>query len=210
MILKSVGNCIIDFIVSLYTIKIKNRLDYYSGTFYNHWIKRQLGKFGEGSYIGRNCQIQGWGGQSIFVGKNTIIGRHCILGCWKNHNGKKYTPIIQIGDDTNIGDYNQITAAKSIIIGNGVLTGRYVYIGDNNHGKSDINTLHQRPIDRELCIKGGIVIGDNVWIGDKASILSGVSIGEGSVIGCNAVVTHDIPPYSIVGGIPAKIISRKE
>ena len=73
MILKSVGNCIIDFIVSLYTIKIKNRLDYYSGTFYNHWIKRQLGKFGEGSYIGRNCQIQGWGGQSIFVGKNTII-----------------------------------------------------------------------------------------------------------------------------------------
>lgn len=67
MILKSVGNCIIDFIVSLYTIKIKNRLDYYSGTFYNHWIKRQLGKFGEGSYIGRNCQIQVFFGGAEYI-----------------------------------------------------------------------------------------------------------------------------------------------
>lgn len=52
MTLKSVGNCIIDFLVGLYLIKFKRTLDYYTGTFYNHWIKRQVGKFGEGSFIG--------------------------------------------------------------------------------------------------------------------------------------------------------------
>ena len=87
-----------------------------------------------------------------------------------------------------------------------MLTGRYVYISDNNHGKTDYESLCQQPSERELDIKGPVVIGDNVWIGDKVSILSGVTIGEGSIIGCNAVVTHDIPPYSVVGGVPAKII----
>lgn len=53
MTLKSVGNCIKDFLVGFYLIKFKRTLDYYTGTFYNHWIKRQVGKFGEGSFIGR-------------------------------------------------------------------------------------------------------------------------------------------------------------
>lgn len=54
--------------------------------------------------------------------------------------------------------------------------------------------------------KGAIVIGDNVWIGEKAAILAGVTIGEGAIIGANAVVTKNIPPYSIAAGIPARII----
>lgn len=61
---------------------------------------------------------------------------------------------------------------------------------------------------RELEIKGPVIIGDNVWIGDKVSILSGVTIGKGSVIACNAVVTKDVPSYSVVGGVPAKVIKQ--
>ena len=53
-----------------------------------------------------------------------------------------------------------------------------------------------------------VVIGENVWIGDKATILPGVSIGDGAVIGANAVVTKDVPPYSVVVGNPAKIINK--
>lgn len=57
--------------------------------------------------------------------------------------------------------------------------------------------------------KGDIVIGNDVWIGYEAVILSGVTIGDGAVIGCRAVVTKDIPPYTIVGGIPAKPIRKR-
>lgn len=57
--------------------------------------------------------------------------------------------------------------------------------------------------------KGDIVIGNDVWIGYEAVILSGVKIGDGAIIGTRAVVTKDIPPYTIVGGIPAKPIRRR-
>ena len=56
--------------------------------------------------------------------------------------------------------------------------------------------------------KGGIVIGDNVWIGDKCTILSGVSIGDGCIIAANSVVTQNVPSYSVVAGVPARIIKQ--
>lgn len=63
-----------------------------------------------------------------------------------------------------------------------------------------------RPILRPLGVKGPVKIGDNVWIGDRATILSGVTIGEGAIIAANAVLTHDVPAYTVVGGVPAKVI----
>ena len=56
--------------------------------------------------------------------------------------------------------------------------------------------------------KGPVIIGDNVWIGDKATILGGVTIGESVIIAANSVVTKDVPPYSVVAGIPAKVIKK--
>lgn len=56
--------------------------------------------------------------------------------------------------------------------------------------------------------KGPVIIGQNVWVGDKATILPGVTIGDGAVIGANSVVTKDVPPYSIVGGNPAKVLKQ--
>lgn len=109
-----------------------------------------------------------------------------------------------------MGEHTQISAAMEVRIGNGVLTGRYVYISDNNHGKSDYDSLCLQPGKRDLYIKGPVIIGNNVWIGDKVSILSGVTIGDGTIIGCNAVVTKDIPPYSVVAGVPARVIRKVE
>lgn len=57
--------------------------------------------------------------------------------------------------------------------------------------------------------KGGVHIGKNVWIGDKATILPGVSIGEGTVVAANAVVTKDVPPFCVVGGNPARVIRQR-
>lgn len=80
-------------------------------------------------------------------------------------------------------------------------------ISDNSHGDpKDMALRNIAPNARPIYSKGAIVIGDNVWIGEKAAILAGVTIGEGAIIGANAVVTKNIPPYSIAAGIPARII----
>ena len=63
-------------------------------------------------------------------------------------------------------------------------------------------------MDRPLISKGCVVIEDNVWLGDNVCVLPGVTIGKGSVIGANSVVTHSIPPYSIAVGTPAKIVLK--
>lgn len=64
------------------------------------------------------------------------------------------------------------------------------------------------PILRPLTSKGKVTIGRNVWIGDKATILPGITIGDGAIIGANAVVTHDVPPLSVAVGNPARIIEK--
>jgi acetyltransferase-like isoleucine patch superfamily enzyme len=97
---------------------------------------------------------------------------------------------------------------NKIIIGNNLLTGKWVTITDNAHGTTDKEALLSPPIERLLSSKGPVIIGNNVWIGDKATILPGVTIGDGAIIGANAVVTKDVPPYSVVVGNPARIIKK--
>lgn len=65
-------------------------------------------------------------------------------------------------------------------------------------------------MQRKLCSKGVITIGDNVWVGENAMILGGVTIGDGAIIAANAVVTKDVPCATIVAGIPAQIIKQKK
>lgn len=144
------------------------------------------------------------GPQYIQIGKRSVIQQYTYLTAWDKCNGINYTPSIIIGDGTNIGAFCHITAINKIIIGDGVLTGKWVTITDNNHGEICPDNLKIPPANRTLISKGPVRIGNNVWIGDKVTILSGVTIGDGSVIAANAVVTKDIPPYSVFGGIPAK------
>lgn len=91
-----------------------------------------------------------------------------------------------------------------IIIGDDVLTGKWVTITDNSHGETDMDSLREAPNNRIIVIKGPVIIQNKVWIGDKATILPGVTIGEGAVVAVNAVVTKDVPPFSVVAGVPAK------
>ena len=90
-----------------------------------------------------------------------------------------------------------------------MLTGKWVTITDNSHGETDKTTLGMRPQERPITSKGPVIIGNNVWIGDKATILPGVTIGDGAVIAANAVVTKDVPAYSVVGGNPARVIKNE-
>lgn len=142
------------------------------------------------------------------IGEGSNIGKYAVLTAWDNYEGESFTPQVTIGERCSFGDYLHLTCINKIIIGNDVLTGRWVTISDNGHGNTDNRSLQIAPSKRKLSSKGLIEIGNKVWIGDKATILAGVKIGEGSVIGANSVVTKDIPPYSIAVGNPAKVIKQ--
>ena len=141
--------------------------------------------------------------QNVSIGDNSSIMSNCIIEtCVTNSKN----PELTIGDKVSIGEYSHITCANRIVIGNGVLTGRFVLITDNSHGKITEEESNILPLSRKIHSNGPVFIGDNVWIGDKATILPNVTIGKGSIIAANAVVTKDVPEYSVVAGVPAKII----
>lgn len=116
---------------------------------------------------------------------------------------------IHVGNDVHLGMRPTLNAARSTIrIGNKVLFGPEVTIRGGNHRTDlvgrfifDVTNGEKRPED-DL----GVVVEDDVWIGTRAVIVHGVRIGRGAVIGAGAVVTRSVPPYAIVGGVPAKVI----
>lgn len=149
------------------------------------------------------------GTQYFSIGDKTSFGKFCVLTAWDRSEGDIFTPEVKIGRNCSFGDYIHLTCINKIIIGNNVLTGRWVTITDNSHGKTEWENLKEIPLKRNLYSKGPVVIEDNVWIGDKATILPGVRIGKSSVIAANSVITKDVPPYSVVAGNPAKIIKMR-
>lgn len=99
-----------------------------------------------------------------------------------------------------------IDGGGECIIGKNVMMAPEVIILTLNHKYIDMNC----PIIMQGSYASKVVIEDDVWIGIRAIILPGIKIGRGAVIGAGAVVTKDVPPYTVVGGVPAKIIKRRE
>lgn len=113
-------------------------------------------------------------------------------------------PKLVIGDDTVIGYFNHITCVNHVEIGNKVLTADRVHISDNGHGFDNPAI----PImDQPVVSKGPVFIGEGTWLGENVSVLS-CRIGRNCVIGANAVVTRDIPDFSVAVGIPARVIKQ--
>jgi len=188
----------------LYSYKLSRRVIGITDRLYTLWISNNLNKIGTSSSIGKDCFLVG--GKYIEIGEHTNIERHGVITCWDTYQGEKFSPSIKIGNNCSIGEYCHITSINSIIIGNGILTGRRITITDNSHGASLPEEMEIPPDKRKLHSKGPVIIEDNVWIGDKASIMAGVHIGKGAIIAANAVVTKDVSAYAVVGGIPAKVI----
>lgn len=168
------------------------------------WLSGSFNNFGHNSNMDFPVTIRG--GKYISIGNNTGIAKSATITAWDSYEGHKFNPQITIGDGVSIGEFCHITAINKIVIGNGVLTGRWITITDNSHGKIDEESFVMPPIKRTLYSAGAVTIEDNVWIGDKVTILSNVRIGKNAVIGANAVVTKDVPENAIVVGVPAKVI----
>lgn len=107
---------------------------------------------------------------------------------------------ITIGRDVFINSGCHFQDQGGITIGDGSLIGHNVVLATINHDLSPLNNRenHYKPI----------VIEDHVWVGSNATILQGVTVGRWSVVAAGAVVTKDVPPFTVVGGVPAKVIRR--
>lgn len=142
----------------------------------------------------------------IDIGKNVLLFHDVRIEAWFEYEIKRYRPQIKIGNRVCINPYTHIGAINRIEIGDRCLIGAGVLITDHAHGKCTPEDFKKEPRKRALYSKGPVIIGNNVWIGEHAAILPGVTIGDNAVIGANAVVTKNVPANAVVAGNPAKII----
>lgn len=142
------------------------------------------------SYILRN-----WCAKNICedCGKNINIGRGAII-----------SSRLKIGNNSGIGDNCEMHG--TICIGDNVLMAPEVVIYTRNHNFMDKSlTIIQSGVSEEQ----PVIIGNDVWIGRRVMIMPGVTVGDGAVIAAGGVVVKDVPPYSLVGGVPAKVIKNR-
>ena len=144
---------------------------------------------------------------------------------WREKNKKNFTTLGSLTnmDQIEIGDY---TYGKiyCMCYGEGpkLKIGSYcsiapevTFVLNADHNTELVSTypfeskLHLGIKNNDLCSKGDIVLDDDVWVGYRSTILSGVHIGQGSIVSAGSVVTKDVPPYAIVGGVPAKVIKYR-
>ncbi|MBF4492900.1 acetyltransferase [Flavobacterium sp. MR2016-29] len=147
------------------------------------------------------------GRQFIQVKKGFTTGYGCRLEAYPINKSK----VLIIGENFQMNDYVHITAMESVKIGNNVLLASKIYISDCSHGSYSGNALDSHPDsipkERKMFSKP-VMIEDNVWLGEFVSVLPGVTIGKGTIVGANSVVSKSLPPYIIAVGIPAKPIKK--
>jgi acetyltransferase-like isoleucine patch superfamily enzyme len=184
-------------------------------------VLRLLGRYPKGGGdVSLRAHVEGNIG-NIRVAKGAKVRRDVWLSCTDSRS------TIDIGPATGINPYVKIRSANggwvrigrqcsihsfSVIYGDGGVTigdrvriATHVVIVPNNHNFDDLSKdIYEQGVTRQE-----IVIGDDVWIGARATILAGVTIGNHSVIAAGAVVTKDVPPDSVVAGVPARIIRKR-
>lgn len=160
----------------------------------------KIKKIGKNVYVRSGLQVLS--GKWITLEDNVRIGKCCRLSCYSigENIGK-----ILIKRDCYIGDYFSILAGSDITIGSNTLIASFVTITSENHGMDPECGIRY---GNQPLIGNPITIGKNCWIGEKVIILPGINIGDWSIVGSGAIVTKDVPSFSIVVGNPARIIKR--
>jgi acetyltransferase-like isoleucine patch superfamily enzyme len=177
------------------------------GKFYTWMIRRKFRHLGKNSVI--MPVLNSANEKYIGIGSNVDVGAFCRITVATEFGGHKVKSEnkvrIKIGDNVSIGNNSFLSANNNIEIGNNAIISSYVFITDHDHGFLDM----EKNLDEQPLSEGGFVkIGDNVFLGVKSSILKNTTIGERAVIAANAVVTKDVPAFSVVAGNPAKVIKR--
>lgn len=159
---------------------------------------------GQSSTINDNCYINATSKEGIRIGASFSLGRNSIIDCTGilSELGES----LVIGNNVGISPNFTLFVRGKVVIGDDTIIGPNVTIVAENHIADRIDI----PIHEQGCKRMGIRIGEKCWIGANVVILDGVSIGEGSIVAAGAVVNRDVEAYSVVGGIPAKVISQRK
>jgi acetyltransferase-like isoleucine patch superfamily enzyme len=156
-------------------------------------------RLGDGVYLDEGVYLHACP-NGIEIGPGTFIMHGSVLHVY-NFRGIPHAGI-RIGRDSLIGEFNVLRGQGGIAIGDRVYTAPLVQILAVNHVYHDPN----RPMADQGITAEGIVVEDDVWIGAGAIITDGVRIGKGAVVAAGAVVTQDVPPHTVVGGVPARVL----
>ena len=166
-------------------------------------------RFADNIHLGRNVYLD----QGVYlhacpsgivIGENTFVMHGAVLHVY-NFRDLPHA-FIRIGRDSLIGELNVLRGQGGITIGDRVYTAPLVQILAVNHVYLDPG----RPFIEQGITAEGIVVEDDVWIGAGAIITDGVTVGQGAVVAAGAVVTQDVPPHTVVGGVPARVLKRIE
>tara|TARA_B100001250_G_scaffold300104_1_gene261772 strand:- start:7047 stop:7634 length:588 start_codon:yes stop_codon:yes gene_type:complete len=167
--------------------------------------KFRFAKFGRRSTLGYGCILQH--PESISVGDRVSIGNRVWLNAGPNLTKYKKA-LLTIGSGSSISRNVHINAFKDVVIEDYVLIGEDVYLGDTDHISSEDSDL---PIIKQGWeFKGSVLLKTGCFIARGAIILPGITIGKNAIVGPNAVITMDIPDYSMAWGNPARIIKIKK
>ncbi len=156
-------------------------------------------RLGRGAYLDEGVYIHACP-NGVTIGANTLVMHGAVLHVY-NFRDLPHAGII-IGRDSLIGEYNVIRGQGGVTIGDRVYTSPLVQIVAVNHVFDD----PARPFVEQGITAQGIIIEDDVWIGAGAIITDGVRVGQGAVVAAGAVVTRDVPPHTVVGGVPARVL----
>jgi acetyltransferase-like isoleucine patch superfamily enzyme len=132
--------------------------------------------------------------ERIRLGSDVTLGKDIYLGAWPQAE-------LMVGNNSYVGRWTIILANQSVVIGNDCLIAPGCHITDVNHGIELGELIRKQPLSSKP-----VLIGNDVWIGVGSSILPGVTIGDGAVIGARSVVTHNVPRGAIFVGSPAKLL----
>jgi acetyltransferase-like isoleucine patch superfamily enzyme len=158
-------------------------------------------RLGKGSFLDEGVYIHACP-DGVEIGANTMVMHGSILHVY---NFRKLPHAgIHIGSNSLIGEYNIIRGQGGVTIGDRVYTSPMTQLIAVNHVFDDAS----RPFIEQGITAQGIVVEDDAWLGSAAIITDGVHIGRGAVVAAGAVVTKDVPPYTVVGGVPARIIRQ--
>lgn len=160
-----------------------------------------LGQLGSGSALHRPRILRGR--KQIRIGDRCLVLSHSLIDAISEYRGKRYCGSIAIGNDVYIGRYVYLVAAHGITISDGCVLSEHVYITDENHG---YNPLRGPIMEQDLESKGQVVLGANSFLGYRVVVMPGVTLGEWCIVGANSVVTRSFPSYSMIAGVPAKLI----
>ena len=153
--------------------------------------------------VGKGCYLDALSTDGISFGDNVSIGKYTCIEC--SGTLKDLGKGLVVGNNVGLGTHGFLGCAGGVSIGDNTIFGNYVSIHSENHNYEDRNT----PIRLQGVNRKGIKIGRDCWIGAKATILDGADIGDGCIVAAGAVVRGKIPPYSIIGGVPAKFIKER-